>query len=78
MAEVGPVRAGPVLPAAAARHAHTAFPMAPPGLRVVTYNILADQYASREYAQQHLFAYCPGQCAPNALSSLTSACSTFS
>lgn len=62
--EVGPVSGGPAIPAAAARHAHTAFPLAPPGLRVVTYNILADQYASREFAQQHLFAYCPKQYAP--------------
>lgn len=29
-----------------------------PGLRVVTYNLLADQYASTTYAQEQLFGYC--------------------
>lgn len=38
--------------------------MARPGLRVVTYNILADQYASREHAQKVLFGYCPKRCGP--------------
>ena len=57
------VAAGPALPAAAQRHAHTTTPLAPPGVRVVTYNVLADQYASTDYAQEHLFAYCPRECA---------------
>ena len=51
------------MPAAAARHAHTGSPAGSPGFRVVTYNILADQYATSEHALTHLFAYCPPQCA---------------
>ena len=54
-----PVGQGPSPAAAAQRHARTSHPLAPPGLRVVTYNVLADQYAATEYAQQHLFSYCP-------------------
>ena len=64
-AETGRVAEGPPVPAAAARHAHMGSPAEPPGLRVVTYNILADQYATSEHALTHLFAYCPPQCAPS-------------
>ena len=41
------------------RHSLTKQPLQPPGLRVVTYNILADQYVGTEYAQKVLFSYCP-------------------
>lgn len=63
-AEVGPVRRGPEDPPAVARHALTPAPLATPGLRVVTYNILADQYVATDYAQKVLFNYCPSQYAP--------------
>ncbi len=62
-----PVAQGPPLPAGAARHALTAQPLAHPGLRVVTYNILADQYAATEYAREHLFSYCPARWARRAV-----------
>lgn len=61
-ADTAPVQQGPALTAAATRHPLTPTPMARPGLRVVTYNILADQYASREHAQKVLFGYCPKRC----------------
>lgn len=41
------------------RHPLTPQPLQPPGLRVVSYNILADQYVGTEYAQEVLFSYCP-------------------
>ncbi len=63
-ADVGPVGRGPPDAPAAARHALTPAALAPPGLRVVTYNILADQYAATERAQQVLFAYCAPECGP--------------
>ena len=56
-----PVAEGPPLSAAAARHARTAHALPPPGLRAVTYNILAEQYAATEYAREHLFSYCPAR-----------------
>ena len=62
--DVGPVGRGPADPPAAARHALTRVPLEPPALRVITYNILADQYASTDHAQNVLFGYCPTQCAP--------------
>ena len=62
-AETSAVTEGPAEGAAAARHARTASPVWAPGFRAVTYNILADQYASTEHAQTHLFGYCPIQCA---------------
>ena len=62
-AETSAVAEGPAEGAAAARHARTGSPVPAPGFRVVTYNILADQYASTEHAQTHLFGYCPSQCA---------------
>ncbi|DBA96565.1 TPA: hypothetical protein ACH3X1_015434 [Trebouxia sp. C0004] len=58
-ADTARVQQGPALTAAAQRHPLTPSPMAHPGVRVVTYNILADQYASREHAQKVLFGYCP-------------------
>ncbi len=73
--ETDPVTAGPAFTPAAQRHAHTSTPLAPPGVRVVTYNILADQYASTDYAQEHLFAYCPRECAPSLL--VTNFCSVL-
>ena len=57
-----PVAQGPLLPAGAGRHARTTHALKPPGLRVVTYNILADQYAATEYARERLFSYCPARC----------------
>lgn len=38
--------------AMAARHALTQHPLQHPGLRVVSYNILADQYAATDKAKQ--------------------------
>ena len=29
--------------------------------RAVSYNLLADQYASTDYAREHLFSYCPAR-----------------
>ena len=57
--ELGPVRAGPQLQAGAHRHKLTPEPLGPPGVRVVTYNILADQYVGTAYAQEVLFVDCP-------------------
>lgn len=52
----------PPSPAAAApRHALTQQPTASPDLRVLTYNILADQYAATETAKNVIFAHCPPQ-----------------
>lgn len=61
---------GPADPPAAARHALTQAPLDPPALRIITYNILADQYASTDHAQNVLFGYCPTQCAPTGFSRL--------
>ena len=33
--------------------------VAAPAFRLLSYNILADQYAGSEYAQNVLFKYCP-------------------
>ena len=55
------VTKGPAQPAAAARQRSTRSMLSAPAFRAVTYNILADQYASSEHAQTHLFAYCPTQ-----------------
>ena len=62
-AETSVVAEGPAKGAAAARQTSTGSPVPAPGFRAVTYNILADQYASTEHAQTHLFGYCPSQCA---------------
>ena len=59
--ECGPVAVPPEPASAARRHALTQQPAAPPQLRVVTYNILADQYASTETAKTVIFAHCPGE-----------------
>lgn len=59
--ETGPVQRPPQ-PGAAAGRAHlTPSYLDPPGLRVMTYNILADQYASTDSAKNVLFASCPSQ-----------------
>ena len=59
--ECGPVEAPPVPAACEARHALTARPTSSPGLRAVTYNILADQYAGTERAMDVIFAHCPNE-----------------
>lgn len=61
--EVGVVRAAPEPSAGAGRHALTQQPLAAPHVRIVTYNILADQYASQEHSQKVLFSFCPSKCA---------------
>jgi 2',5'-phosphodiesterase len=53
-----PVAPGPPSGPGAGRHAHTPHPLAAPRVRIVTYNLLADQYASSDYAKAHLFAHC--------------------
>ncbi len=58
-ADHGPVAVPPTPAAVAPRHALTQHPAASPELRVVTYNILADQYAGTDVAKKVLFAYCP-------------------
>jgi 2',5'-phosphodiesterase len=58
-AETGPVRPGPRLPAAASRQLAPPAPAVAPAFRVMSYNILADQYAGTAYAQKVLFDYCP-------------------
>jgi 2',5'-phosphodiesterase len=60
-AECGPVALPPSPGASEARHALTRRPTAPPHLRVVTYNILADQYAATDAAKNVIFAHCPPQ-----------------
>ena len=57
--EMGMVRASPSPMAGEGRHSLTSQPLAPPGLRILTYNILADQYVGTDYAQEVLFTYCP-------------------
>jgi 2',5'-phosphodiesterase len=61
LVQAGQVGRGPVVTAGFHRHALTAAPLPPTGLRVVTYNILADQYAASDYARSVLFSYCPQQ-----------------
>mmetsp|Transcript_9356 Transcript_9356/g.28148 ORF Transcript_9356/g.28148 Transcript_9356/m.28148 type:complete len:1012 (-) Transcript_9356:263-3298(-) len=58
---VGPVMAGPGRDTPTARrHALTqAAVPAEQGFRLVTYNLLADQYASSDKGKTKLFAYCP-------------------
>lgn len=53
---------GVVIPPGAsfpARTKYTPTHLPPPGLRVVTYNMLANAYASTSFAKQELFAACP-------------------
>ena len=59
-----PVAEAPQQAALEARWQLTAAPLEAPGLRVVTYNILADQYAATEKARTVLFSYCPQEYAP--------------
>jgi len=63
----GPVGAGPPSPAAEVRVPGDsgATPVMAPGFRVMSYNILADQYAGTAYAQQVLFDYCPTELLDN-------------
>lgn len=61
-ADVGPVQQAPAATAARLRAAAAVKPTAASSgapLRVMTYNILADQYAGSEYAKSVLFNYCP-------------------
>jgi len=53
-----PVSPGPPTGPGGGRHAHTPTLTRAPHLRVLTYNLLADQYASSDYAKAHLFAHC--------------------
>ena len=57
-ADAGVVAAAPARLPGEGRHSLTPAPLASPGLRVMTYNILADQYASSTYAKTTLFGYC--------------------
>ncbi len=57
--EVGQVQAAPEPSSGAGRHALTKEANTAPHVRMVTYNILADQYASQDHSQQVLFSYCP-------------------
>ncbi|CAM9962789.1 unnamed protein product [Phaeothamnion confervicola] len=43
----------------ALRGALTATPLAPPGMRLVSYNVLADKYCTGRFADQQLYPYCP-------------------
>jgi 2',5'-phosphodiesterase len=58
-AEAGPVAAPPAPPAGAARAAATALATVAPRVRLVCYNLLADQYAATARAKEVLFAHCP-------------------
>lgn len=64
--EPASVETGPVAPTPAATSATIRCAQAPPPpaapqrLRIMSYNILADQYAGSDYAQKVLFSYCPG------------------
>ena len=60
--EFGPVAVPPHPSSASGRCELTPYPLAPPFFRVVTYNILADQYASTDAAKTQLFVTCPSEC----------------
>jgi 2',5'-phosphodiesterase len=65
-ADMGPVRAGPAQPAARLRQLNPGVALPEPWrFRVMSYNILADQYAGTSYAQQVLFKYCPTELLDN-------------
>jgi 2',5'-phosphodiesterase len=65
-ADMGPVRAGPEQPAARLRQLNPGVALPEPWrFRVMSYNILADQYAGTSYAQQVLFKYCPTELLDN-------------
>ena len=53
----GVVCEGPEATAGTERHAHTPAFVPAPGLRVVSYNLLASAYADTEYARRRLFPY---------------------
>ena len=55
----GPTEAGPPSRASDGRADPVPTPTTPPRLRVVTYNLLADQYAATATAKDVLFAHCP-------------------
>ncbi|KAG2484240.1 hypothetical protein HYH03_016975 [Edaphochlamys debaryana] len=56
----GPVQHGPERCSASVRCSHTPGPLAAPRqFRIMSYNILADQYAGSDYARNVLFNYCP-------------------
>ena len=59
--DVGAVGAGPPLTAGQHRHPLTGDHTAWPQLRVVTYNLLADQYASSSRGKNTLFSYVPAR-----------------
>lgn len=58
---MGAVLAAPPQAAASERHPLTRQYCSAPSFRIVTYNILADQYAATDYAQQVLFSFCPAE-----------------
>lgn len=58
-AVAGAVEPGPASRAADERADAVPTWTTPPRLRVVTYNLLADQYAASDYAKAHLFNHCP-------------------
>jgi 2',5'-phosphodiesterase len=58
-AVAGAVEPGPAARAADERADAVPTWTTPPRLRVVTYNLLADQYAASDYAKAHLFNHCP-------------------
>ena len=53
-----PVEAGPLSPAISRRHLQTPTLLPAGEFRVVSYNLLADVYASTEYAARVLYPYC--------------------
>ena len=57
----GPVLTPPEPGPGSGRHEETLEFLASPSLRLVTYNILADQYASTESAKNIIFASCPSE-----------------
>lgn len=61
-AETGPVQRGPEPSSWSVRCSHSPARAASPRFRVLSYNILADQYAGSDYAQNVLFNYCPKEC----------------
>ena len=62
--DIGVVGTGPPLTAGQHRHPLTQEPTACPHLRVVTYNLLADQYASSTRGKNKLFSYVPPRQGP--------------
>ena len=60
--DIGVVATGPALTAGQHRHPLTAEPAGWPQLRVVTYNLLADQYASSSRGKHMLFSYVGAKC----------------